>query len=55
MEYFQNMDVNKVNDNKMFWETVKPRFSKKCKAKHNYFDRREYDYKRQEDYSRHFQ
>ena len=23
MEYFQNMDVNKVNDNKMFWKTVK--------------------------------
>ena len=28
MEYFQNMDVNKVNDNKMFQKTVKPRFSK---------------------------
>ena len=23
MEYFQNMDVNKVNDNKMFWKTLK--------------------------------
>ena len=32
MEYFQNMDVNKVNDNKMFWKTVRPRFSNKCKA-----------------------
>ena len=32
MEYFQNMDVNKVNDNKMFWNTVNPRFSKKCKT-----------------------
>ena len=32
MEYFQNMDVNKVNDNKMFWKTVKPRFSNKCKT-----------------------
>ena len=31
-EYFQNMDVNKVNDNKMFWKTVKPRFSNKCKT-----------------------
>ena len=31
MEYFQNMDVNKVNDNKMFWKTVKPRFSNKCR------------------------
>ena len=28
MEYFLNMDVNKVNDNK----TVKPRFSNKCKT-----------------------
>ena len=32
MEYFQNMDVNKVNDNKMFWKTVKPRFLNKCKT-----------------------
>ena len=32
MEYFQNMDANKVNDNKIFWKTVKPRFSNKCKA-----------------------
>ena len=32
MEYFQNMDVNKVNDNKMFWKIVKPRFSNKCKT-----------------------
>ena len=29
MEYFQNIDVN---DNKMFWKTVKPRFSNKCKT-----------------------
>ena len=27
MDYFQNMDINKVNDNKMFWKTKKPRFS----------------------------
>ena len=46
MEYFQNMDVNKVNDNKKFWKTVKPRFSNKCKTANNYFDRREYDYKK---------
>ena len=26
------MDVNKVNDNKMFWKTVKPRFLNKCKT-----------------------
>ena len=32
MEYFQNMDVNKVNDDKMFWGTVKARFSNKCKT-----------------------
>ena len=32
MEYFQNMGVNKVNDNKMFRKTVKPRFSNKCKT-----------------------
>ena len=43
MEYFQNMDFNKVIDNKMFWETEKPKFSNKYK--HNYFDRRDYDYK----------
>ena len=30
MEYFQNMDVNKVSDNKLFWKTVKSRFSNKC-------------------------
>ena len=32
IEYFQNMDVNKANDNKVFWKTVKPRFSNKCKT-----------------------
>ena len=32
MEYFQNMDVDKVHDNKMFWKTVRPRFSNKCKT-----------------------
>ena len=32
MEYFQNMDVNKVNDNEMFQKTVQPRFSNKCKT-----------------------
>ena len=26
------MDTNKVNDNKMFWKTVKPRFSNKFKT-----------------------
>ena len=28
MEYFNNMDVSKLND-KMFWKTVKPIFSNK--------------------------
>ena len=32
MEYFQNMNVNKVNDNKMFWKTVKRSFSNKCRT-----------------------
>ena len=32
MEYFKNMDVNKVNDNKMFWKTMKTRFPNKCKT-----------------------
>ena len=32
MEYFQNMDVNKVNDNKMFLKTLKPRLSNECKT-----------------------
>ena len=31
MTYFQNMDVNKVNDNKMFCKTVK-RFQNKCQS-----------------------
>ena len=29
--YFSE-DVSKVSDNKMFWKTVKPRFSKKFKT-----------------------
>ena len=32
MGFFQNMDVSKVNDNKMFGESVKARFSNKCKT-----------------------
>ena len=27
--YYSNLDVNKVNDNKKFWETIKPCFSDK--------------------------
>ena len=44
-ECFQNIVNDKVNDNKIFWKTVKPRFSNKCKTAHNYFDRRGYDCK----------
>ena len=32
MKYFQNMDISKVNDNKMLLKSVKPRFSIKCKT-----------------------
>ena len=32
MECFQNMDVNKVNDNQMFQKTMNPRSSNKCKT-----------------------
>ena len=32
MDYFQHMDVNKVNENKMFRKTVNSRFSNKCKT-----------------------
>ena len=46
MEYFQNMDVSKVIDNKMFQKTVKPRFSNKCKTANNFFDRRGYGYEK---------
>ena len=31
MEYFQNMDISKVNGKKMTWKTVNLRFSNKCK------------------------
>ena len=30
--YFQNMNFNKVNDDKIFWKTVKPRFWNKYKT-----------------------
>ena len=32
MENFPKMDVDKINDKKVFWKTVKPRFSNKCKT-----------------------
>ena len=31
-EYFQNIDVNDANDNKMLWKTVKSILSNKCKT-----------------------
>ena len=37
MESFQNMDFSKVNDNKMFWKIVKPRFSNKYKTANSIF------------------
>ena len=37
MKYFQNMDVNKVNNKKMFWKTVKSRFSNKCRLQTQLF------------------
>ena len=37
MEYFQNLDVDKVNDNKFFLKTVKARFSNKWKTENKLF------------------
>ena len=55
MEYFQNMDVNKVNGNKMSWKTVKSRFSNKCKTANTIIlTEREMIIKKGEAYSRHF-
>ena len=31
--YFENLDTSKITDNKMFWKTIKPMFSKKCVQK----------------------
>ena len=31
--YFENIDTSHVTDNKMFWKTIKPMFSKKCTSK----------------------
>ena len=28
-EYFSNLDINQLNDNKTFWKTIKPFFSDK--------------------------
>ena len=31
-QYFNNIDVKNVTDNKTFWETIRPKFSNKCKT-----------------------
>ena len=31
-QYFNNIDVKNVTDNKKFWKTVGPKFSNKCKS-----------------------
>ena len=33
--YFENLDSSKITDNKTFWKTIKPMFSKKCMTKEN--------------------
>ena len=43
---FSKHGLNKVNDSKMLWKTVKSRFSNKWKTASNYFDRRGYNYEK---------
>ena len=31
-QYFNNIDVKNVMDNKKFWRTIRPKLSKKCKT-----------------------
>ena len=31
--FFENLDTSQITDNKMFWKTIKPMFSKKCTMK----------------------
>ena len=35
--YYENLDLNEINDNKKFWATVKPLFSNKIKSADNIF------------------
>ena len=35
--YYENLDLNDINDNKKFWATVKPLFSNKIKSAENIF------------------
>ena len=32
-QYFKNIDVKNVTDNKKFWKTMTPKFSNKCKTR----------------------
>ena len=31
--YFEHLDTSHITDNKMFWKTIRPMFSKKCTMK----------------------
>ena len=35
--YYENLDLKDINDNKKFWTTVKPLFSNKIKSAENIF------------------
>ena len=35
--YYENLDVKDINDNKKFWATVKPLFSNKIKSAENIY------------------
>ena len=37
--YYENVDLKDINDNKKFWATVKPLFSNKIKSAENIFFR----------------
>ena len=32
-EYYENLNLNKIMDNKEFWKTMKPFFTEKCRIK----------------------
>ena len=36
-EYFENLNINSVNDNKSFWKTIKPFFTDKNKKMEKLF------------------
>ena len=37
--YYENLDIKDINDNKKFWATVKPLFSNKIKSAEKYLPR----------------